>query len=477
MSPVIIILVGIVCVLLGIIVFRLHAVLALLVAALVTGILTSADLIYDFALHKGFSPEDAEAFSVKTIGERLTVAFGNTAGKIGILIALASVIGTALMRSGGAERIIRSLLNLFGKKNISLAFLTGSFTLAIPVFFDTVFYLMIPLVKSISVRNPKKFSLYLMAVVGAGVMAHSLIPPTPGPLFVAQEMGIDLGAMIIGGLAIGSITTICGYLYARWANKKWDLPLRETPDISIDELKQYSEKKENDLPPLWISILPVILPLFLIAGNTLLNMFFKYDATSETPFTNQLRTIFSIIGDSKIALFISAFIALYLLWSRLKNIEQFKKFLNEALLSSGMIILITSAGGTFGQMLQQTSIGISIQNMASDYQMAILPMAFFITALVRTAQGSATVAMITAIGVMSGFGAAELGFHPVYLALTIGCGSKIFPWMNDSAFWIVSRMSGMDEKETIRHFSFLLSVMGFSGLIAILILSTIFPFI
>ena len=115
--------------------------------------------------------------------------------------------------------------------------------------------------------------------------------------------------------------------------------------------------------------------------------------------------------------------------------------------------------------------------MASGYQMAILPFAFIVTALVRTAQGSATVAMVTAIGVMSGFSAGGLGFHPVYLALAIGCGSKIFAWMNDSAFWIVLRMSGMNEKEAIRHFSLLLTVMGISGLIAVMILSYLFPLV
>lgn len=477
MTPVVIILIGIACVLLGIIVFRQHPVISLLFAALVTGLLTSSELIYDYAINSGYSAREAEAFSLKNIGIRLTIAFGNTAGKIGILIALASLIGMALMRSGGAERIIRSLLGVFGKKNVSLAFLTGSFALAIPVFFDTVFYLMIPLVKSAGIRNPKKFSLYLMAVVGAGVMAHSLVPPTPGPLFVAEELGIDLGTMIIAGLIVGSITTVCGYLYAVWANNKWFLPIRETPDISIEELKQYSEKEEKDLPPLWLSVLPVILPLVLIAGNTLLNMLFKSNKEALSDWQTHLMNVFSIIGDSRIALFISAAIALILLWSRIKDIKLYKKYVNEALLSSGMIILITTAGGTFGQMLQQTGIGISIQELASQYQFAILPFAFLVTALVRTAQGSATVAMVTAIGVMSGFTAVDLGFHPVYLALVIGCGSKIFAWMNDSAFWIVLRMSGMNEKEGIRNFSFLLTVMGFSGLIAVMILSYLFPLV
>ena len=129
-------------------------------------------------------------------------------------------------------------------------------------------------------------------------------------------------------------------------------------------------------------------------------------------------------------------------------------------------------------MMQQTGIGIKVAELASHYQMAILPLAFVITAVVRTAQGSATVAMVTAIGVMSGLAnMADLAFHPVYIALVIGCGSKIFAWMNDSAYWIITKMVGMTEKETIRHFSYLLAVMGVSGLVAVMILAQVFPMV
>ena len=476
MDPIVIILIGTATVLFCIIRLKLHAAVSLLLAALITALLTSPELVVAFAEHQGMSAKEAEVLANMSIGRRLATAFGNTSGKIGILIALASIIGTALMRSGGAERIIRGLLALFGKKNTSLALLSGSFTLAIPVFFDTVFYLMIPLVKSLTIRDPRKFSLYLMAIMAGGVMAHSLIPPTPGPLFVAEELGIDLGAMIMGGLAVGAITVICGYLYAIWANKRWDLPMRDTQDISVEDLKQFSAKDKNELPGLFISILPVVLPIILITGNTLTDMLAKGNEENLGSGQMGLAKVFSFLGDANIALFLSALIAMFLLSSRLKDTKRFKKFIFESLSSAGMIILITSAGGAFGQMLQQTGIGIRVGELAADYQMAILPLAFAITAAVRTAQGSATIAMVTAIGVMSGVVGAGLQFHPVYVALAIGCGSKIFAWMNDSAFWIVTKMSGMEEKETIRYFSFLLMVMGFSGLIAVMILSKLLPF-
>ena len=477
MDPILIILIGTVVVLFCIIVLKLHAVISLLLAAIVTGLLTSPELILNYAIHSGISEQEAHSMSTLGIGKRLANAFGNTSGKIGILIALASVIGTALMKSGGAERIVRGLLRLFGKKNTSLALLSGSFMLAIPVFFDTVFYLMIPIVKSIGVRNPRKFGLYLMAIIAGGVMAHSLVPPTPGPLFVAEEMGIDLGTMIIGGIAIGIITVASGYAYSVWATRKWDVPMRDTPDISIEDLKKFSDKEEKDLPGIWISVLPILLPIFLITGNTISKMLAAGLNSDLNSFQNQIVNLFDTLGDANIALTLSAMISLLLLWIRVKDVAKFKKFVFESLTSAGIIILITASGGAFGQMMQQTGIGIRIEGLAANYHMALLPMAFFITAAVRTAQGSATVAMVTAIGIMSGLASAGLQFHPVYLAMAIGCGSKIFAWMNDSGYWIINKMSGMTEKETIRHFSVLLTVMGFSGLIAVMILSKILPLV
>ena len=478
MDSILIVTIGIAVVLFCIIYLRLHALLSLLLAALVTGILTAQWQIYDYAIHSNMNDAAAKALSAQNIGTRLSNAFGNTVSKIGILILFASLIGTSLMKSGGAERIIRSMMKLVGEKNASLAFLSGSFVLGIPVFFDTVFYLMIPLVKSLSVRNPKRFSLYLMCAIAGGVMTHSLVPPTPGPLYVAKELGVDIGIMMIGGLVVGMITVMCGYVYALWANKKWDLPMRDTADITIEELTQNAVVKDSDLPSLWLSLLPIVLPIILITCNTYFDMTINPKSLDVGEFQLTLLKTFQIIGDSNIALFISAFIALYLMWRRLKDRALFEKNISESLMSAGMIILITSAGGTFGQMLQQTGIGMKIGTLANGYEVAILPLAFLITLVVRTAQGSATVAMVTAVGVMNGFSHAQgFGFHPVYLAIVIGCGSKIFPWMNDSAFWIISKMSGMEEKETLRFFSYLLTVMGFAGLVVTMILAKLFPFV
>lgn len=478
MDALLIIIIGIATVLFCIIALKLHAFLSLLLAALVTGLLTSQTQIYNFALHNGMAEAAAKSLSLQNIGTRLANSFGSTAGKIGVLIALASIIGTALMKSGGAERIVRGLLRLVGKDKTDLALIASSFTLGIPVFFDTVFYLLIPIIKSAGVRNPVKYSLYIMCAAAGATMTHSLVPPTPGPLFVAKELKVDMGIMMLGGIIVGIMVVFCGYIYARWANKKWQLPMRDTPDISIDELRNNTDAKSEDLPNIWLSLAPIVLPIILITGATFLEMHINPKDPSISAGQLGLLNTFKIIGDSNIALLISAIISLYLLWYKDKNIKNFEKNVNESLSSAGMIILITAAGGAFGQMLQQTDIGDAIGNLAKNYQVAILPLAFIITALVRTAQGSATVAMVTAIGVLSGIGSANgFGFHPVYLALVIGCGSKIIPWMNDSAFWVIMKMMGMDAKECIRFFSYLLALMGVAGLFIVMALAYFFPMV
>jgi GntP family gluconate:H+ symporter len=235
-----------------------------------------------------------------------------------------------------------------------------------------------------------------------------------------------------------------------------------------------SSKNESELPPFGFSVLPIIIPVVLIAGKTILNIFSQ--AEQETSVSIHIITQ---LGDSNIALAIAAVCALILLaWHKRTSRKELSVAVYKALASAGIIILITASGGAFGNILQQTAVGPRIQELAAGYQIAILPLAFFVTAMVRTAQGSATVAMITAVGMLSVFAdPATLGCHPVYLALIIGCGSKLFPWMNDSGFWLISRMAGLTESETIKTFSMTLSSMAFAGLLVILLLSWIFPLI
>jgi GntP family gluconate:H+ symporter len=320
-----------------------------------------------------------------------------------------------------------------------------------------------------TLRTGKHYLFYLMAIVAGAAMAHSLVPPTPGPMFVATELGVDLGVMIIGGLVVGLFTVSGGFLYIAWANKRWTIPLRDSGDVKISELETVRKMEDHHLPPLWISLLPIVLPLLLISGNTISRAVFD---------EGMVRSLFLFLGDSNMALTLSAVVALVILVTRETDKQKVKSYVIESLENAGLIILITCMGGAFGGILQQTGIGIRIQELASAYQIGILPLAFFVTMLMKTASGSATVSMITSVGILGGLvGLGELSFHPVYLALVIGCGSKPIPWMNDSGFWVVCKMSGMTEGETLKTYTPLLSIMGFVGLIVIIILARLFPLI
>ncbi len=480
MDPLLLLLIGMLIVLGGILILRLHPFLALLLGAFIVGGLTPKANMINYAESQNYSASQTQTLTQQSLGRKVANEFGNTCAKIGILIALAALIGKCLLDSGAAERIVRAALRLFGAQRSPFAFLTSGFLLATPVYFDTVFYLMIPLAKAMGMKTKKNYALYVMAIIAGGTMAHSLVPPTPGPLFVAGELGVSIGVMMLGGLIVGLFTSGAGFLYALWANRKWPIEVRETADISIKDLQTLSDKGESDLPPLWLSLAPIVLPVLLIAGDTIFSTTWgEQPAATLPPLQNGVMTLFHTVGDPNIALAISAAIGLLLLVRVYQGDRgKMKQAVQSALASGGVIILITAAGGAFGAILQQTGIGPRIQELAGTYHLFTLPLAFVVTGLVRTAQGSATVAMITAVGILGGLASSgALAFHPLYLALAIGCGSKPFPWMNDSGFWIIGKMSGFTEAETFKYFSFNLTVMGIVGLVVVSVLASLFPLI
>jgi GntP family gluconate:H+ symporter len=453
MDPLWILCIGMAVVMGAILALRLHAFLALFAGALIVAALTPAEAIVQYSLGKKASPEAAQAAAKQSSIERVTREFGAAAGRIGLLIALATVVGKCLLESGGADRIVRSTLAAIGEKRAALALLISGFVLGIPVFFDTVFLLMIPVGKALCARTGRNFTLYVLSIIGGGTMTHSLVPPTPGPLLVATELKVDMGVMIFWGCVVGAITTAVGWALSHRINRKLEIPLRdEIPVTPVDE---------KTLPPLWLAALPIALPVVLISAGAVV----------------ENRPWLDTISDANIALGISAIIGLgTLMWQGRKRSEVFSKMVGSAIEDAGSIILITAAGGAFGGALQQSGIGPRVLELSSSYNIAILPLAWLITAVVRTAQGSATVAMVTAVGVVGGMAKPELlGFHPVWVALAIGCGSKMIPWMNDSGFWVVSKTTGFTEKEMLMTMTPVVSLMGVTGLVVVMILAKLFP--
>mgnify|MGYP002622983117 FL=1 len=411
----------------------------------------------------------ARATVGSSVGERIADAFGSTSGKIAILIAMASIIGKCMLDSGAADRVVRTLIGAVGEKASPIAFYLGSFTLGIPVFFDTVFYLMIPLGKAMRLRTGKNYLLYVLATICGGTMAHSLVPPTPGPLFVAEALNVDLGVMIIAGCCVGLITSGSALAMAFVYNRIWELPLRESPEMSLADMQKLADTDESQLPPFWLSILPVVLPVVLIAGLTIAERYENIPAG--------WMSLLQAVGNKNIALVLSAAVAmLTLVLQKHSDLHKLANAVQASLASGGVIILITSAGGAFGTALQQTGVSQLIQSFPQSSPAVIITMAWLITAAIRTAQGSATVAMITAVGVLAGFAdGGSLGFHQVWLALAIDCGSKPVAWMNDSGFWVITKMSGMTEAEGLRYITPMSILMGVVGLIVTVIGVTILP--
>jgi GntP family gluconate:H+ symporter len=476
-DPIFILLMGVLVVVGGIIGLKLHPFLALLLAAFVVAFLTPAAAIEQYALSKGSPAAAALQLSKKSIGERIATEFGNTAAKIGILIAMAAIIGKCMLESGAAERIIRTILKAIGIDKAPVAFLISSFFIGIPVFFDTVIFLMMPLAKAISLRNGKNYLLFVLAIIAGAMMANSLVPPAPGPLFLAGAMQIPVGLMIVAGCLLGIVTSTSGYLFARWLNRRMEVPVRDSPDARLEDIRLVAEKDDAQLPSLFLSLLPVIFPVFFICADTFLNL--SKDAALPSGFTGVVAGIIHFFGDKNIALITAGFLALMVVLIQKKGVTfDLSQFVQNALVSGGVIVLITCAGGAFGGIIQQTGISTQIATMTKDYQMALIPLAFFIAAVVRTAQGSATVALITASGILAGMASnGGLNYHPLYIGLAIGCGAKLVPWMNDPGFWIICKMSNLTEKEALKTYAPMGVVMGVTGLICILIAARLIPLV
>ncbi len=442
-SPLVILLLGLVTVVGLILVLRLNAFLALISAAMLVSLLSPGEMSEKIA--------------------RVAEAFGSAAGSIGIVIALAAIIGKCLMDSGAADRIVRSFLKWMGEKRAGAALFSAGFVLSVPVFIDTVFYLLIPLARSLWRRTHHNYVLYVTAIAGGAVLTHTLVPPTPGPLLMAENLGVDLGLMILVGLAIGIPSAVIGLVACGVMNRMLDIPMR--PYTAEDEPEPLDD---DQLPRLWISLMPVLLPVVLISLKTITTAYAAAETVGSGPtLAKTLADIASVIGNANLALLLSAAIAMItLVRQRGLTLKQLGATTETALMSGGVIILITSGGGAFGAMLRLAGIKDTIEAFAgtggNSSGMLLLLIGFAVAALMKVAQGSGTVSMITTSAMVAAMGVepSQLGFHPVYLATAIGAGSMTGSWMNDSGFWIFSRMGVMTELETLKTWSLMLTILS-----------------
>lgn len=420
-------------------------------------------------------------------------AFGRLMIQIGLSIAFATIIGAALKESGAADRIVRSLIRLFGERYAALALLMSGFILGIPVFFDTVFLLLVPLTRALGLRTGRNYMLYIVATAAGAAMTHALVPPTPGPIGMSELLNVEMGTTIVVGILVALPLSLVGLAYGVFINRARPVAVRTSGTGTQDELERRTHRPDAELPSLFTSLLPIVLPVILITLDTAFAVIARsYPGLNVrvevAGVSGNVAGILSFLGDKNVALLIAAVLAMILVARRNRMTRsELGRFTTRALDDAGMILLITCAGGSFGAVLTAAGVGDSLGALAEHWGVAPLFLAWALAVLFKVAQGSGTVSMITTAGILAGIlvarvgpgqsVAAYLGYHPVYLVMVIGCGSKVGSWMNDSGFWVVCKMSGMTETETLRSWTAALVLMGVAGLPLVWVLTKLLPLV
>ena len=437
---------------------RLHTFLALILAAISAGLMSRVGSL---------SLEPAASHWVAAV-ELTATEFGVLAGKIGIMIALASVIGVCLLESGAAEKIIRRFLTVFGPKHAGLALLLGTYVVSIPIFFETIFMLLLPLAKALRLRTGKDYVLYVMAICCAAAITHTVVIPQAGPSAVAGILHIDPGLSIIFGLASGVLPLACGWLAAKWINSRMAVTPAELPG-EAEEAQSTMALPEKELPSLLNSLLPILLPVLLVwlASAT-------HALGARCP--EALRNAAQFLGNRHVALLLGAGIAMGLLMrQRGLSLGQIAERIGRPMETAGMVILIACAGGAFGALLNEAGIGKAIELVAKTHNLNLILLAYGAGLIMRMAQGSVTGAMIAAAPMIYPMLSKDLPYHPVYVFLAIGYGALFVSWMNDGGFWVISRLGGFTEKQTLASWTILTAVISITGLLATIILAALLP--
>lgn len=436
--------VGIAVLLILILRFKVQAFLSLLISSIIVGVIA------------GMNPNDI----ITTMKDGMA----STLGTVATIVGLGAMFGAILESSGGAQTLANFLLKKFGEKNASWALMLTGFFVAIPVFFDVAFIILIPLLYSLQRRTKKSLLLYAIPLLAGLAITHSFIPPTPGPVAVADILKADLGWVILVGFIVGIPTAIVsGPLFAKYISKK----------IHIDAPQLVSEETDSTEFPSVGSIVTIIgVPIVLIVVNTVLD-------TADTTKGDALHTIkpwLKMIGHPFSALIIANLLAWYFLGIRRGFTKEIlSKITSKSMEPAGIIILLTGAGGVFKQMLINTGIGKMLADQIASSGISLVLLSFIIAALVRILQGSATVAMITAAGVVAPLMASSLvGIDKAFLVISIAAGASILSHVNDSGFWLVSKYVGLDEKQTFKSWTVMTVLLSLTGFTTVFLLSLFF---
>jgi gluconate:H+ symporter, GntP family len=475
---------------------RIDAFVALLIAALVVGFVA------------GSPPID-------TINS-MTLGFGNTLASIGIVIGLGVAIGKILEVSGAADRLARTFVRVLGRGREHWAMAGTGAVVSIPVFCDSGYVIMNPLARSIARRINGRYVTLALALGCGMTVTHHLVPPTPGPLGVAGILGADLGGLILAGLVFAIILLPVVVLYASWIGPKLEGEITEEmrhevygtvsagagqrgtatatlerdpdhPDHPGQAGQAGTTASDDDMvhqlgdPPagqrphsvsFGVAMLPLLVPLLLIVLNTVGAAIDRNNQGVLSPEADYTpadwAAVLAFIGHPVVALIIGIVLAVYVLLPRWTPRKDVHHWMAEAAASAGLIILITGAGGALGQVLRDSGVGDALAEAIADLSLPGVLVPFLIASLVRVAQGSGTVAMITAASVSAPL-VVGLGLSPLAAALACCAGSMVFSYFNDSYFWVVTRFTGLEGTAALRGWSGITTAVWLASLPLVLI--------
>ena len=431
---------GIALLLLLIIKFKKNAFLSLLLASIWVGLIG------------GLSGE--------LIVSSISKGMGDTLAFVATIIGLGAIFGAMLEHSGGAQGLAKYLLKKGGETKSRLALLVTGFIVCIPVFFDVGIIILMPIVNALSKKSGKHVLYFALPLLTGLGVTHSFIPPTPGPVAVADILKVEIGYAIIIGTLIGlPIALICGLILSKWITPK------------ITEMVESVEELNTDYDSSLIKSIFIVLgiPIGLILIGSLFGTLAREDLIEQ----GKIIEILSFIGHPFVSLIIGTFLAIYFLGKKRGSTkEELFDVANRSLGPAGSIILITGAGGVLKQMMINTSIGDIIGKAMQSGNFSIVLLAYLIALLVRIMQGSATVAMLTAAGIVAAIlPSLDLSMiDKTLIMMSIAAGSIVLSHVNDSGFWLVNRYLNQSVQQTLRSWTIQSSMISISSFILIFIL-------
>jgi len=432
-------LVGLALLLALIIKFKIQAMVSILIGAITIGLVTGMPF--------------------ENIVTAVNDGIGNTLKGIALLVGLGSMFGAILEVSGGAQTLAVSMVKWFGDKKAAWALGITGLVIAMPVFFDAGLIILIPLAFSLAKRTKRSSLFYAIPLLAGLAVGHAFIPPTPGPVLVATMLNVELGWVILVGIACGVFAMIvAGPVWGSICGSKYNVPV---PD-HVAEQEDFDESK---LPRFGTIVAIIMIPLVLIIMDSLAGV---------VPALSGMQGIFGFLGEPFVALLIATIAAMLILGiGHGYNTEELEKIMTKSLEPTGLILLVTASGGVLRYMLQYSGLGDVIGEAVSSANLPIVIVAFLVAALVRICVGSATVAMTMAAGIIAAM--PEIAsLSPLYLACTtaaVAGGATVCSHFNDSGFWLVKSLVGMDEKTTLKTWTIMETLVGGTGFVVALVIS------